>query len=781
MSVVTTRTRMLRSLAVTVMALVLLAFFYGPLLRHPGAFLFRGGGDGLKNYYAFAYHVKHDSTWMQFEGMHHPFGEQIGFPDAQPALSNAAKALSAVFPAVADHTPAIINLAALLGLVLTVLSVYWILRRLGVPWILAGIGGLALTALSPQVLRMEAGHHALAYGWTITLPILFLLRIRQGASPWTSAVLGGSITLLGLYLHPYTGMIATCLIGVALLIDAPWRRWRTQRSAFLATALFIGWPVVVFLGIQKATDHHVGRTERPLGYFEYQTSLDALLTPPSGQRSPLSKAVIPWEKHQEFEASAYLGLGALLALIVVLPFVLRWYTRADQRTASENGWPHVLTVLLLASVALAAFAMGFPFSKEHGPTPWDVPFLGQFRSPGRFAWALYYALGLFGLYGTWWLVQRARGRQRVAAWALAITVPVLYLYESAYYHVPVSAAIMRDRNVLDKEQLTEPERALVEAVKRVPHRVLIALPHFLNGSDELLLSADGPALGQAMLVSYHTGLPMAGYSLARTSVPETIEQIGLFTRPWYPRPIEQRYAPTDRLLLMAVGEPANEAEAAVLALAAPMGTFGEARLFSITAEELFRDRTAALFDRVEELRRTLAPTPDGWYSTAADPRAAYFSLDERPALRAYRGSGGYEGLHSGKNILARIPPGRLKEGEPYVASYWIYHRGTLRCHALTCVALRDSTGHEEWPSCSDPRFARMVNGDWSLVEIPFTAGPGHVEHRIFTEAAPWYRDELWVDEVMVRPARAETFKVLREEYGQVVSVLYNGHHLTRPR
>ncbi|MEX1131926.1 MAG: hypothetical protein WEC15_01770, partial [Flavobacteriales bacterium] len=360
----------LRAAAVAVGALLFLALFHAPLLRDPGAALFRGSGDGLKNYFAFSYHLKHDSSYMQFEGMNHPFGEQIGYVDAQPALVNVVKLASNVFPDLQDEGVAIINLAVLLGLLLTAVSLYLLLSHFGIHWAYAGLGGIALMALSPQVLRMEAAHHGLTYGWTIVLPVLYYLRVRNNDDPWRPALIGALLMLLGLYLHPYTGMIALCLLGVAVLLDRPLRLLVGERRRVLAIAVLLLLPAILFLLFQGITDHHVGRTDKPLGFFDYRADRHSVLTPYPGYRSPLSQALVPLDGPQEFEGTTYLGLGALLAAGVLLLVLLLARVRPALLDRNAPSWPRQLTLLIIGGLVLLAFAVGAPFSAAKGWLPW---------------------------------------------------------------------------------------------------------------------------------------------------------------------------------------------------------------------------------------------------------------------------------------------------------------------------------------------------------------------------------------------------------------------------
>lgn len=768
-----------RALAVIIVAFAALFVHYGSLLQAPGSRLFSDTGDGLKNYYVFAYHVAHDSTLMQFDGMNHPFGEQIGYPDAQPALSGLMKVVVKVVPSFREHSVAVINLFCLLSMVLTALSIYFLLRYFKVDWIYAGVCGIALAALSPQSLRLPAAHHGLSYGWAIILVILFLLRTLSSDRAWRWGIGGSLVIFVGLFLHPYTAMIAVMWAGFMLfLLLGPLvkgRRWLQLGCAVGLLAV----PILIFLLIQHVTDHHVGRALYPLGFFEYGTHWHGILAPPTWFRSPLSWHVFPWNMPQGFEASSYMGIGAMLGVLIMVPLLAIRWARNEPITEPHQEWPWTVTALVLAAVPLVAFAFGFPFSEEHGPYPWSLPFVGQFRSPGRFAWAGYYAFGIGTMFGAWWCVRNARSTARGFAMVFALLIPALYLYEGNAMHEKVSIAIGQARNVFASSGLDQEERNVLEKIDPERYRAIIPIPHFLAGSDELLLMPDENSLHWALVMSYWTGLPMTAYQLSRPSVTETKEQLGLLSSPWYERPISAKYAPDDLFLLLAAAPPANDEEAFYLELAQPVATVGRIRLASITAAELFKDRTDALFTKLEKLEGD--SIVEGWISTQADARVQYFPWDDSDAEHTYSGTGAYTGLKRNVNDLAIVPAFSLTQGERYIASYWAYNKGHLRNHALTCVAERDpASSKEEWINCGDIRFARIVNGDWSMVEIPFTANKSDHEYRIFAEGKKSYRDSIWCDEVMVRPADARTFQVLERDGHRIVKVIYNGHIIQRP-
>lgn len=769
----------LKPLAVLLGALLFLGAFHAPLLRDADAKLFRGSGDGLKNYFVFGYHLKHDSTFMQFEGMNHPFGDQLGFTDAQPALVNAVKLASTLFPELADQGVAVIHWALILGWLLTALSLYLLLRHFGVHWAYAALGGVALMALSPQALRMVAAHHGLTYGWTIVLPVLYYLRVRRTSAPLRPALAGALLMLLGLFLHPYTGMIALAVVAVVLVMDRPLHLITEPRRALSLAVLLLA-PVLLFLLVQGLTDHHVGRTEKPLGFFHYRADRHGILAPYTHYGDPLSKLVMPLEGPQEFEASTYLGLGVLLAGAVLLPLLLLFRLRPALLRPHGEPWPRQLTILLLAAAVLLAFAAGAPFSAAKGWLPWSVPFVGQFRSPGRFGWAAYYLFGVGALYGAWWLWTHARGNAKVLAGLFAALVPGLYLYQGAHLHRAVSAEIHKDRNVLDPDRLTEEEKGLIHAARQGGYRAMVAVPHFLNGSDELLLQPDDRTLEASLLLAYHTGIPLMSYSLARTSVPETFEQLGVFNAPWYPRPIADRFDPDDRLLLVKVAEPLSAYEAEHFARAEPVAAMGGIELRSITAGALFMDRTEELFARLDTVHDPLLPA--GAWQGLHDQGAVHAEPhDDMPSPLSYHGAGAYQGVHGDFNVVASVPPGTLSPGE-HIASFWVYNKGPLRLHMLVCITQQAVDAPQDaWISCGDTRFARVVNGDWSLFELGFTVDRPQDHFGIKLKGADYYRDTITVDEVLIRPADSDVFRVLEMEDGRIRTVHYNGHYITRPR
>ncbi|HPS28174.1 MAG TPA: hypothetical protein PK269_11250, partial [Bacteroidales bacterium] len=70
-----------------ILLLLITAFlygFYGKVIIHPNAFIYGNQGDGMKNYYTYAYYIQNNQSYTNFEGMNYPYGENFTYTDCHP-------------------------------------------------------------------------------------------------------------------------------------------------------------------------------------------------------------------------------------------------------------------------------------------------------------------------------------------------------------------------------------------------------------------------------------------------------------------------------------------------------------------------------------------------------------------------------------------------------------------------------------------------------------------------------------------------------------------------
>src|SRR5688572_18321705 len=109
-----------------VLTILYISFFYGKVLKHPNSYFFIDAGDGIKGYYAYAYHIKHDTSYVNFQGMGYPYGENHLFTDGQTAVSNTVKFISEYIPRIEQYSIGIYNLMMVLSFIPCALFLYLI-------------------------------------------------------------------------------------------------------------------------------------------------------------------------------------------------------------------------------------------------------------------------------------------------------------------------------------------------------------------------------------------------------------------------------------------------------------------------------------------------------------------------------------------------------------------------------------------------------------------------------------------------------------------------------
>jgi len=760
-----------RGLWLTLLLSTLLLFLYfGSVLRAPDHYMFNTDGDGMKNYFSFAWHAEHDTSITTFSGMNYPFGEHIDYPDAQPLQSNVWRAVCKVFPGLLPHTVALINLMMLASIVLCALFVYGILRELSMPELLAAVFAVLISFLAPQVLRGTQAHYALAYGCAIPSAAWLMLRQWRSARPGRWAWVMLALLEFWLFTHVYLGFIAAVLVLSCGLLA--WVFKAAHRRVAIGMVLAPIGALLLFLLWQKLTDTHVGRTLHPTGFFIYEMSFSTLLAPDPLFASPLWEKIIGLPAFRLAEGWSYIGLGTILVFLVVLVLLVRILFGGRLRSFIADVFPPKVAIMLVAGVFMLVFAFGLPFDPWCKKCLWYTPVIGQFRAPSRFGWAFYFVITIWAARTTWVLWRRAGpGSVRVAASGLVVIVLSLFAIDAHYLDRYVAKRIVEQPNFFDIDQLPTDMKAVVIAAKKVQAKALATLPYFHNGGEEFMIPADAPGLLVGQTMAQHTGFPLMTSSLTRTGLGEVRELIQGMGPDWYPKPIASRFQPNDTILMILTGSPMDRYDQATAAHAHELMRSGPYALLAITAKELFADRAKERVQHFEAARDSLYRS-GAWYFSKPDTFLLTDGFEGLPATHVRSGQGAFSGLKRDFNVVAQLPAAVMDTGVTYLASFWYYNQGPMRCHAFVGIDDVDpTTGQGAWSYYTDPRFARTIVGDWSMVELPFRSGGKHHELKLFISGEAYDHDSIWVDDLSIRVADVDLYR-MDSLSGKL---WYNGH------
>ena len=162
-----------KNLLLTILLSIFFLFvFYFNAVIDPNGYIFSPNGDGIKNYFTYINHIKHDSGFTHFSGFNYPFGDLHILTDGHSLLSWTLKVLNFVFPGIENYAIGILNTLMLISLPITSIVLYKLLKSYGVRGVLAALFATTIMMMAPQYTRM-LGHISMSYSFFI--PLIWLL------------------------------------------------------------------------------------------------------------------------------------------------------------------------------------------------------------------------------------------------------------------------------------------------------------------------------------------------------------------------------------------------------------------------------------------------------------------------------------------------------------------------------------------------------------------------------------------------------------------------------
>lgn len=496
--------------------------------------------DSIKNYYTFLYHTKHDQHLLQFEGMNYPFSEHVVYSDCQPVLTFILK----LFPFMHGHLIGTLHFLMFFSFIISPVLLFKILRNAQMQRFLSLVLALAIGLLSPQFLKINAGHFALAYGCIFPISILLQQNYLMQGAAWKNTVVLLAYHLFIFLLHPYMGMAVSLFAGISLFLAALVNKEnRKQLNRYLQVAIVALLPIVLFSVFMKVSDTHIDRTKEPFGAEVMVENFSSLLAPDFGPFQAFLENVLP-PKPGHFEGHSYLGIMSVfsaLLLLVLLPFYFKRVTLTD-----------AISVIFFSSVLILLISFGL-HQKVLRALHINSSAVNQFRAVCRFAWVFYFSLPLFvfvKLNEIFTLTSKLNVLKSKTLPALALLFLSVNLVESsALFHLNESA-YWNFRNFFTPGLLTPAENNIISQIKTGKYSALLPLPYFQGGSEMYDRNGASASMAPAMMYSYHSGLPIFSVMMSRTSITETEAEINLFNTNYKQRLLQQKLGTATFLVIL---------------------------------------------------------------------------------------------------------------------------------------------------------------------------------------------------------------------------------------
>ena len=632
------------ALAALLLTWIWTALFFPKVVFQPNSLLLASSRDSVKNIYTLAWQLAHGKTltW-EFAGMGWPFTEHVFYTDGHPLLGWI---LGGVFPEAipAEWTVGIVHLAIIASWGLTAAILVKILAAYEVrgKWIVLFCSLLPLC--HPQLLRWT-GHYAMAY--TYAIPLAWYLQIKwMEGNQWKWAWLQCAHLLILLLTHAYLGAISAAFAGLIAGFQTlcMWKSIPRLRVRMLQIAAGTILPLVSYIGLLKASDKHLFRTDQPFGFWDNISTWNAALLPSHGGLQ-IARRELGWGLNA-WEGWGFWGSGTWLVILVFLVERLRRAPFA----LKANNWTIVAGIL--SAITLYAVGIGEPFLTGHKHWLEEWPVFMQFRAIGRFVWPAAWAMPVIAACACF---QLASVRRLVwLPWAFV----GLFALDAFWMHQESEQEMQTQPNCF--ATIEQEIQAVMDAAEQNGAVAIHPVPWFQMGSESIGREGSVRAHRQTLAASFHSGLPTTATHLTRSSLLDARLLTEWMAHPGLTNELMKCFNPADYhqvILLYACDDPStwSEDDHRLWQRAYPTNT---PLVRTLTVQE-WLGQNKALSTWVQ--------------AHGSDADIASNGLNEEEAPFALEGSGAKRGVSNEYTHIETLLPDSTWKGKTIEASCWFWH------------------------------------------------------------------------------------------------------------
>lgn len=610
----------------------------------PNSYMLSEEGEGIRVYYVMAYHAKHDSNYVNFEGMNYPYGEHIIYCDAQPLVANGFKWFVNLFPGAADYAVGTQNVISLYGLILASILYFFLFRRWKMPpWYSAAVA-IVMMLFAPQILRMpwQPGP-----SYAFVMPIFILL--YQSYYRNRSWKISGIICFTGLIaylINPYFGVIATAfyaLIHVFISKKPDWKQFSFYIKGFVTSLL----PGILYQFWGAFTDFRTDRVQLPDGLHQFTATLSTIFTSPYTPAAAFYEAIGVdmdniWE---HFEGLSYIGLFSIL---IILFFVVRRIYGKATKTTFEQFLTNEQKALIPAIIILLLLAMGVPFILHHSFEEMLSLFkpLRQLRAYGRFAWIATILIDLLSFYLIYRWYESTENKKLqpiilgvIISGLLFTSVEGVYMHQEARKHQYAGNTLIESG--IQQDSTLAHLAPLINEISSEDYQAIVPIPYFHVGSELFVTGTHTTyqAMLEALSFSYHVNIPVTACYLSRISRKESSRSFQFFAPTSIKKEIAEDYTSEKPLLLFYSKfiQSISKDEERLLKLGTTIFENDQLLLVSIPPSEIWSTETGPKHSWYTEYTQLYTSTSELHYFGKIPP--IYLNYDNEYQISSFMGDG----------------------------------------------------------------------------------------------------------------------------------------------
>lgn len=545
---------LLWALLVVVATLLAEYLIFGRILLHPNSRLIMDNTDGRQIYFNILYHIKYGSGFV-LSNQNYPYYECMFMTDAQAMLAFVLNWIQHHVCRIDHIAVGIINGLIFYSIPLCSLFLFLIFRNLQIRHWIAALFALLLCFLSPQMLRITAGHYGLSYLFYFPMMIWCLFRIMDGGRLAWMLSLVVLVIIMGLN-NGHLSLAGSMLLVVFGLVGLFYthKKGKAASLVILSTGLFC---LLAFYLIIHHYDKVTDREAIPWGYLYYYAQFESIFLPFAGKVLDFYKAIWPGKVEiAKEEGIAYVGIVGFIMLFFMLWRMMLFLAKKKWHRVFRPTLNVKVNILLLSGFLILLYAMAFPFRYGMQSLLEHLNFIRQFRSPGRFAWVFYYAFGMYIAYQFNVLLRcRTVSRRRYLVPLLVLLPLLLYLQDIADYTTWYKRYII-DNTFFDNT--FTPQADIGDFVQKnqidtMHFSSIYGIPVCNQWNSKFGREDEQYKLVTVMTkLSYATSLPWINSKLSRVSTSQTMASGQFVSSPLITREIEPLIDPHKAILLITL-------------------------------------------------------------------------------------------------------------------------------------------------------------------------------------------------------------------------------------
>ena len=774
---------------VFILTLIFIFSFYGKILINPNGYLFCSGGDGIKNYYTYGYYIANNKSNLNFEGYNYPYGDHILYTDNHPIVAFSMRYISKIFPCIKDYSIGIINFLMIISLLICSLLIYLILIELKVKTLLAVLSSIAISVLSPQILRLTC-HLALSYSFCIPLTWYLLIKYEKKESKLKYSIFLFINNSIWFFVHAYLGIIAASFIFTYLIIKflLEYKTITKKIRYFLFLFIQVVAPILLFRLFLLFTDNHTGRTNNPYGFFEYNAGVESIFIPTIGPLRSIWNYLIP-NIQQNYEGWAYIGfVSELMILLYFIVSIIKIIKNKSLKYKEKYLSNKHLKIALICSIVFFLFSMGYPFNFTYDSFSMKgllnyFSILKQFRGTGRFAWIFFFIINIFSIFIINYIINYLyTHKKKIIAYLIILTTTGFIFAEGLPYHQAISKEITITPNLFDFKQLDETTRKAINSINIKKYQAIIPLPYYSNGSENYGKLATDKIYKLSDIISFHTGLPILSSYMTRTSIWESKNIIQVISPSYYKKDIIKDLPSDKPFLIIFSNEYLTPTEEVLLNRGTLLYDCKEFKLLEISKEKLFTNDAVKEINQFEQKKSSLQ-FKNGFLTNNPDGIIYYDNYEYFHSDISFRGNGAFYGFKKSFYILVDFTGCNLQKETEYIASFWMHNNGDNfgqdKLGALLVIQ-ENYDNIQEWPVVYSPAQSCTIFGDWSLVEMKFTIkDPSHMIYLVI-KGEDYSDDIMHIDDMLVYKSGTEIYRIEKEKDGKIQTLFKNNQEIKIP-